>query len=124
MLLAIFTLWQLAGCNADPIELERYESFPASKVDVRIVISSEDEWKSILAPFADAHGYRLRIGRVHPTHPEFSVSLWRPDSVILGANPFELQEYKFGIYAARQDAPRMETMISILDELKSDLVGK
>ena len=64
--------------------------------------SYEAELESVLSNFAQVHGYQLRIARVHPTNPDFSIIMWRLDSMILGGTPFELDLYHFGVYPAKE----------------------
>lgn len=103
----IFSIFIIVGCNKAPFDYDLYESQPIVKVEVNIQAKSESELESMLKPFAENNGYQLRISRVHPQDSQFSIMMWRIDSMILASNPFGT--YKFNIHRSKKDSISTDT---------------
>ena len=119
--LAICCVAVSLGCVSDPVNSGRYGSQPESVIEVHLIAKSEADVKTWLAGFSNRHGYRLCVARTHPTEPSFSISMWRPDSMILGTNSFDLEQYHFFIYPALSGAPSDADLNDLLHDLQTDL---
>jgi len=92
----------IGGCYREPFDYDLYEDQLIVRVRVSLHANSEHDLESKLRRFADENGYNLRVARVHPTDPQFSVMMWRGDSMIWAANPFG--PYEFSIFPSKKDA--------------------
>lgn len=121
---SLFVAGQFAGCEPGPVDYDLYESTPSLQLDVQINAQTATQLETLLSEFATTNNYELYIGRVHPDDPEFNIILFRKDSMIIGTNPFDFSEYKFGIYPARLEPPDENIVKSTLNDLGSELVTK
>jgi hypothetical protein len=73
------------------------------KVPIRkLVVSFEqeqlDSFFEQIREFSQQNAFAIRIAPTSPTGKDFIIELWREDFKILGANPFDIGTFKFGIY--------------------------
>ena len=100
-------LLALSGCYREPFNYDLYQDVALIQVKVKLHAQSKEQLEAALHAFADGNGYKLRVARVHPTDPQFSIMMWRSDSMILAANPFGT--FAFSIFPAKQQAISRES---------------
>jgi hypothetical protein len=97
----VFLAFFIAGCYAEPFDYDLYQSQPIVQVDVKLGARTERDLEAKLQTFAHTAGFKLRIASAHPTDSQFSVMMWRNDSMIVGTNSFG--PYQFGIYSSKKN---------------------
>jgi len=108
----------LIGCFED-----KYEHEARYKIKAEIRVNTEAEIKVKLGKYSEINGYKLRVARVHPDEPVFSISLEGENSMILGANPFDTQEYHFSIFAGVSANKSQQYYEAQLNEFKNEITG-
>jgi hypothetical protein len=111
----------LAGCYQSPLDYNAYENQPLVRVAVEFRADSPEELESALRSFAHSNSFELRVARVHPTDPQFSILLWREDCMIIGTNPFG--QYRFGVFPAKRSPIANELADQLASTLRRELVG-
>lgn len=122
--LALSLLILLAGCQTDLVDYDRYETKSSASMRLKFSANTEQEIESTLSGFAAAYGYDMAARRVRPSEPRFILAMWRPDSLILMRNPFEVNLYRVSIYAARKDPSAIATMNNLLAEIEAEVMGQ
>jgi len=113
----------LAGCYQAPFDYELYDDTPIVKVEIYYLPASEDALNKIVHEFADTNGYEARVARIHPDELDFSIMLWRPDSMLFGSTPFQYDLYRFGVYAAKENPIPAEAAKKLADDLLAKFEG-
>ncbi|WP_444937078.1 hypothetical protein ACJJIW_08225 [Microbulbifer sp. JMSA004] len=97
----VFVMIILTWCYKQVFDYDAYEGIPIAEGKFSITVPSPEALESVLRPFSDAYGFKLQVARTHPTDPHFLIMMWRPDSSILGVNPFG--DFNFYIYPAKKN---------------------
>jgi len=114
----------VTGCIEPPFDYDLYENAPSVQVQIAYQPGSEGQLKLMLSSFATANGYQIRVARVHPENLDFSILLWRPDSMIAGGTPFKLDDYHFGIYPSKADPLSSSSGRDLLAALETELISR
>lgn len=81
-------------------------------VTIELLPGTRDQFLAQLERYADALGFAIRIVRVRPDRPSYSIQLWRFDIFGLGVNPEFDDTFEIGFYENRGPAT-----VEIVDEL-------
>jgi hypothetical protein len=97
---------------------QRKSQLPERAMKITISKERRPEFFDQLTKFAGANALVVRIGPTRPDGEHFFVQMWRSDIEIMGANPFNTEEFQIGFYRDSEDAIRSEAIDQLMESLR------
>lgn len=96
---------------------------PIHKMDVTVKKEQFDDFFDKLREFSNSNDFEFKMTVVHPNGERFSLGMQRADIWIAATNPFDVGEFRFGVYPVSGHTISIACLNVLLQDLKS-LIGE
>ena len=102
VLCALAAVCALAGCPTSGIARQSPEDepeLPLARAHCTLAPDGKARFLSSLRVYADQGAFAMRVSRSSPEETGMLIQMYREDLKLIGTNPFNANEYSFGMYS-------------------------